>query len=164
LRVERVKSPDFYRLNVALKNMDGKVGKVGWFEKSKYNDDDATQVAMVAAQNEYGNPNQHIPARPFMRPTIAAKQNEWKSIVKHGAEQILNNNYTITNVLDLLGQKAAGDVREKISKITTPPLSSKTIEARLAKRKDKNTVGNLTKPLIDTGYMLNSLSNTVEDA
>ena len=163
METKRVKTAASHKLEVALKNLDGKVGKVGWFEKSKYDDEDSTPVAFVAAQNEYGNPNKNIPARPFMRPTIAEQQTTWSRITAQGAKQVLEGNQTIGDVLETLGLKAAGDIRKTISRITTPPLSPITIAARLARRSNKSTVGNLTKPLIDTGIMYQTLTNTVED-
>jgi len=140
-----------------------KVGKVGWFENSRYPDADATQVAYVAAQNEYGNPNKHIPARPFMRPTIIAQQDTWKKVAEQGAKNILRGNQTSGDVLEMIGLKASGDIRKTISKILTPPLAQSTIEARIARHADKKTVGKLTKPLIDTGLMYGTLTNVVED-
>lgn len=163
MKVERDKSSFLSRLPELMKDLDGKVGKVGWFEKSKYDDKDATPVAMVAAQNEYGNPNKHIPARPFMRPTIIEKENEWKAIANKGAKEIIKGNQTVDDVLELIGLKAAGDIKRTITKIYEPPLSPRTIAARVSKRSNKTTMGLLTKPLIDTGYMINSLTNVVED-
>lgn len=162
MTVKRVKTKAGENLAKALENLDGKVGKVGWIHSSMYIDG-REYVAEVAAQNEFGNPNKHIPARPFMRPTISEKRQEWANISKQGAEQILKGNYDIGQVLELLGLKAAGDIRKKITQITSPPLAQSTIDARLAKRANKSTVGNLTKPLIDTGIMMNTLTNSVED-
>ena len=159
-----MKTSAAHQLEVALKELASKkVGKVGWFEKSRYDDAESTPVAAVAAQNEYGNPNMHIPARPFMRPTIIAQQKIWAKVAEQGARNILKGDQTSSDVLEMIGLKAAGDIRKTISKITTPPLSPRTIAARLAKRADHQTVGNLTKPLIDTGVMFNTLTNTVED-
>lgn len=163
MKVERDKNSFLTKLPALLKSLDGKVGKVGWFKEQKYNDKNGTPVAYVATIQEYGYAPKNIPARPFMRPTIAAKQNEWKAIAQQGAEQIVKGNQTVNGVLELLGQKAAGDIKRTITRITEPPLSPKTIAARRAKRSDHNTIGLLTKPLIDTGYMLNSLTNVVED-
>lgn len=163
MTVKRVPSPDAYKLKQALKNLDGKEGKVGWFEKSRYDDAESTPVAYVAAQNEFGNPNKNIPARPFMRPTIASERNNWAKIGEQGAKNILKGNKTIGDVLELIGLKASGDIKKTITKITTPPLSPVTIARRLSRYKDQSTVGNLNKPLIDTGIMLNTLTNTVED-
>ena len=164
MKVTRVTTRADHALSVALKELASKkVGKVGWFEKSRYPDEDATQVAYVAAQNEYGNPNKNIPARPFMRPTIAAQENTWKKVAEQGARNILKGNQTSGDALEMLGLKAAGDIKKTISKILTPPLAQSTINARLARHSDKQTVGKLTKPLIDTGLMFATLTNTVED-
>lgn len=162
MTIKRVKTKEAQRLQVALKNLDGKVGKVGWVHASQYIES-RESVAAVAAQNEYGNPNKHIPARPFMRPTIEAESVNWSKIIEHGSKQVLKGNQTIGDVFETVGLKAAGDIRKTITKITTPPLSPVTIAARLNRRKDKNTIGNLTKPLVDTGIMLGTLTNTVED-
>ena len=163
MKINRKKTERAAQLAFALKNLDGKVGKVGWFAKSKYDDAESTPVAYVAAQNEYGNPNKNIPARPFMRPTIAQQQEAWRKLAENGAKQVLKGNYTASDVMQLLGLKAAGDVKETISKLLEPPLSPVTIQRRLARRSNKSTLGLLTKPLVDTGIMLNTLTNTVED-
>lgn len=161
MKVTRVVTPAGKNLEVALKNLQGKVGKVGWFEKSKY--EDGTSVAYVAAIQEYGYPNGNIPPRPFMRPTIAKKQQEWAKIAESGAKAVLAGKSQVGQVMEAIGLKAAGDIRKTISLITTPPLSPRTIEARRSRRADKKTIGSLTKPLIDTGIMFGTLTNTVED-
>ena len=161
MKVTRVLTPAGKNLEQALKQLEDKVGKVGWFEKSKY--EDGTPVAYVATIQEYGYPEGNIPPRPFMRPTIAEKQGEWTKIIESGSRAVLNGKAQAKDVLEAVGLKAAGDIRKKISTITAPPLSPRTIEARRAKRADKKTIGLLTKPLIDTGIMLGTLTNTVED-
>ena len=161
MKVVRVVEPAARRLEIALKNLQGKVGKVGWFEKSKY--EDGTPVAYVATIQEYGAPTKNIPPRPTMRPTIAKQQNEWKKIAEQGSKAVLAGNATVGDVMEAIGLKAAGDVRKAISTLTEPPLSPVTIENRRRKRADKKTIGLLTKPLIDTGIMMGTLTNTVED-
>lgn len=165
MKIERIKTSEAHTLDIALTQLaeSRKVGKVGWVNGSQYIDG-REYVAAVAAQNEFGNPSKHIPARPFMRPTIAKQQGEWKKLTEQGAKQILLGKQTAGDVLEAIGLKAAGDVRKTISQVYEPPLSPRTIAARLAKRKDKKTVGNLTKPLIDTGIMFATLTNVVEDA
>lgn len=149
------------KLEIALKNLEGKVGKVGWFKDSQY--ENGIHVAYVAAIQEYGYPPGNIPERPFMRPTIMEKKNEWKELALSGSRSILKGNATIAIVMEALGLRAAGQVRAMISAILVPPLSPITIAARLRKRANKKVIGSLTKPLIDTGLMLNSLTNTVEN-
>lgn len=163
MKVTRSKNSLIKKLPVILKDLEGKVGKVGWFEEQRYDDKENTPVAYVAAVQEYGYPPNNIPARPFMRPTVIAHHKEWKEIAEKGAKQAIIGKQTITSVMEAIGLKASGDIKKTISKVTEPPLSKRTIAARLARRSNKTTLGLLTKPLIDTGYMLNSLTNVVED-
>ena len=162
VQIKRVVTSDGKALQVALKHLEGKVGKVGWFENAKY--EDGTQVALIAAQNEYGNPSKHIPPRPFLRPTIASKQKEWADIAARGSKAILANKATTAQVMELIGRAAVADIQKTISLLQEPPLSERTIAARLAKRKNKKHVGALTKPLIDTGVMFATLISIIEDA
>ena len=160
----RVKTDAGKNLEIALKGLEGKVAKVGWFEKSKYPDPPNLPVAYVATIHEFGWPAKNIPPRPFMRPTIAKQANEWRDIAAKGALAILNGKTTSDKVMEAIGLKAAGDIRKMISSIWSPPLSPHTIAARLRKRSDKKTLGLLDKPLIDTGLMFATLTNTVENA
>ena len=151
------------QLQAALKNLDGKVAKVGWFENSKYPDKKGTQVAQVAAIQEYGWPARNIPPRPFMRPTIIEKEKEWRNLAESGVKAILAGNETIGTVMEKIGLRAAGQVRAKITEILEPPLSPVTIYNRFHRKSDKKTIGLLTKPLVDTGILLGTCTNIVED-
>lgn len=161
VRVVRKPGPGRLVLDRLLENADGKVGKVGFFESAKY--EDGTPVAYVAAINEFGYPEGGIPSRSFMRTTIAAEKKNWKLLATSGARAILAGNYTIADVLEGIGLQAAGDIRKTISNIWSPKLADATIAARVRKRADGKTVGNLNKPLVDSGYMLSQVNNTVED-
>lgn len=158
------------KLEFILKNLDGKVTKVGWFEKSKY--ENGIQVAAVAAIQEFGLLSRNIPPRPFMRPTIINKKQEWKKIAELGAKSVINGNKNISDIMEALGLKAASDIRKTISSIWSPALAEKTILARLSRssklskikgRLTEKSIGNITKPLIDTGVMFATLTNMVEN-
>lgn len=136
------------------------VSKVGWFPNLKY--EDGSFVAAIAEQNEFGVSAKRIPPRPFMRPTIEQKSGSWREIAIKMAERVSKNKATVNDFFDVIGQQAAGDVRGTIKSIQTPPLSPFTIRARQAKKSDKQTLGFLTKPLVDTGTMLNTVTNRVE--
>jgi hypothetical protein len=163
VQVTRVPTSASKRLDIALKNLSGKVGKVGWFENAKYDTKGNPSVAYIATIQEYGYPGKNIPPRPFMRPTITAKQQQWRLVADQGVKDIIAGNATIEQVMDKIGLKAAADIKEKITLIMSPPLKPATIAARLRRHSNKKTVGNLTKPLIDTGYMYATLINTVEN-
>lgn len=151
------------QLEIALEDIKGKVGRVGWFSKSKYDDKAKTPVAYVATIQEYGDPAHNIPPRPFVRPTVENKQDLWKKIAASGAKQVLLGNDTAGAVMERIVLRAAGDIRRTISQVWSPPLSPRTIAARLRKKNKKKVTKGLTKPLIDTGIMLGTLTSTVED-
>lgn len=103
-----------------------------------------------------------IPARPFMRPTIVKKMNEWKNIALQGSKAILAGNATAEKVMNDLVLKAAGDIAKTISQITAPLLKPSTIAARRRSLTDNKTVGALTKPLVHTGMMIDTITGIVE--
>jgi hypothetical protein len=160
-RVTRTPGPGTERIRLLLAGVTNKVGKVGFFPSSKY--EDGTPVAYVATIQEFGAPSQGIPARPFMRPTIEAKQAEWSGLARQGAAAMIEGKQTGEQVLEIIGLKAAGDIRRTISQVNSPALAPATIAARMGQRADKKTVGNLTKPLVDTGTLLNAVTSAVED-
>lgn len=161
MTVRRIISSEGQKAITAIHNLHNKSLKVGWFKDSKY--EDGIQVALVAAQNEFGNPSKNIPARPFLRPTVIREENNWIKISNDGAKKILKGQLTIDQVLDLLGFKAEADVKKSIELVYNPPLARATIQARLSKYKNKTKVGNLTKPLVDTAHMLNTVTHELSD-
>lgn len=144
-----------------LKALDGAGVRVGFFEGSKY--DDGTPVALVAATQEFGSPKQGIPPRPFMRQAIAQHGRWWARLVETGMKTVAaGGTVTPAQVWDRVGLKAAGDVRKAISEVQKPPLKEKTVKARLAKMADGKTVGNLRKPLVETGVMFNAVTHELQ--
>ena len=155
MKIVRKEGPGAAVLKKALAGLSDVDGKVGWFPGAKY--EDGTPVAQVAAENELG-----LHQRPFMRPTIIEKEKEWQGLAQSGAKAIIAGNETSETVMEKITLLAAGQIRKTISDITSPPLSPFTIAARLSKRADGKTIGSLTKPLIESALMLNTLTNTVE--
>jgi len=144
------------RLTAALKELDGLQAKTGWFETAKYAT--GVNVAQVAAVHEFGATITHengaksvIPARPFMRPTVAEKGSEWVDMLAAGARSVLTGGATAPQVMEVVALRAAADVAKTISKITSPPLSPLTIARKGS-----------TKPLVDTGQMIQAVTGIVE--
>lgn len=174
-----IRSGGTKQLETILTGIDNVQGKVGWFESAKY--EDGTPVAYVATIQEFGSPKNAIPPRSFMRKTISEKSGEWKALFTSAAKSILAGNETNESAVEKLGLRAAGDVRKTISTLTEPALSEITILLR-QHRKDGGTVTGKTvgqaaaavgkestrplsvstKPLIDSGIMLATLTNTTE--
>jgi predicted amidohydrolase YtcJ len=151
--VKRTRNPEFEK---AIKEMAAKkeVAKVGFLGGKDY--ENGESVAGVAAEQEYGNPAKRIPSRSFMRTTQAEKKDEWKIAMQDFAKDIVNGKMTIHDALEGIGAVAAGDMREKISTITEPKLSERT----LAERKERGNSS--TKPLVDTALMFSTLTHAVE--
>jgi len=147
----------------AISEMKPLAVRIGWFPSARYDDEHKTPVASVAAQNEYGNPTDNIPARPFIRPAIANNETKWANIGKRGMKAVVNGKATVTQVLEGIGTAAVGDIQHSITQVYSPALKKRTIDARLARRNhsgrlNKTQARSITKPLVDTGLMLASVS------
>lgn len=135
--------------------------KVGWIDGAKY--EDGTPVAYVATIQEFGSAKNNIPPRSFMRSTAAERQQDWARLAESGAKAVMAGNASIEDVMSGLGQQAEGDIRKKITQIQTPALEDSTVKSRQRKLANGKKVGNLSKPLVESGLMLASLSSTVEE-
>lgn len=176
------------KLKIAITNLSGKVGKVGWLGGTRYPDDPKTgrqgaDVAYVATIQEYGYPGGGIPPRPFIRPTIEKNLDKWKAIALKYSKRVLKNEGTVADVFEAVGAAAQGDIDKAIVQLVDPPLSPVTIAARLNRAKvgnanalahkivnklpltnrEQKVTGMIDKPLIDTGLMLATLTHSVED-
>ncbi|MEP8891712.1 hypothetical protein [Enterobacter roggenkampii] len=129
-------------LNNIASNISDKQLKVGFIDGATY--PDGTPVAMVAATNEYGNPANNQPPRPFFRNSIAEHESEWLDAISRG----LQKGVPLDDVLAAVGERAVGDVVQSIATLMDPPLSPATI----ASRKSKGNAS--TKPLVDTKVMI----------
>jgi hypothetical protein len=119
--------------------------RVGFLEGATY--PDGKPVAMIAAIQEYGAPRANIPSRPFFRNMIAAKSPEWPKAI---AKLLRDNRYDARVALEITGQAIAGQLRQSIIDTNDPPLSPITIRRK-----------GFSKPLIDTGVMINSIDSEV---
>lgn len=145
----------------AIVNMDRVVGKVGWFESAHY--PGGVPVAYVAAIHEFGSPENNIPPRLGMRATSEEQKPEWAHTSQVVSKAVLANKITPAQAMEVIGLKAAGDVRKHITTVTTPPLKVATVKARLAGKKQGRVVSiTIAKPLVRTGELLDSLTNVVE--
>ncbi len=127
--------------------------KVGFLEGAKY--PDGKSVAEVAAHNEYGGTVKkgaeegsyfRLP-RPFFRRMIASKGPEWPKGIE---TQLKKNKYDVEKTLEVVGEAVAGQLRESIQKLVSPPLAPSTIARK-----------GFSKPLIDTSHMINSVDKEV---
>lgn len=161
--------PGFATLNAALAGLDGVEAKSGWFETARYPDKKSTPVAYVAAVNEFGALTHagavaeafqaggaggravYIPARPFMRPTVAEKGASWMAALGQGAAAAMKGKVTPAAVMEIVALRAAADVAITITKVFSPPNAPSTI-----RRKGHE------KPLEDSKRMYESITAVVE--
>lgn len=120
--------------------------KVGFLEGATY--PDGTPVPMVAATNEFGNPANNQPPRPFFRNAISNHETEWQD----ATASLIENGDETRDVLSLLGEIIVDDIKESIRSLDSPPLSPVTIARK-----------GFDKPLIDTKNMLDSVSYEVSE-
>lgn len=126
--------------------------RVGFLGGSTY--PDGTNVAMVATRNEYGDPANNQPPRPFFRNAIADKQEEWKKTIERGLSSGLDSR----TVLEVVGAQAKGDIQESIATLIEPALSEVTLERR---RNRKVMPNQSDKPLVDTRVMIGDVNYEV---
>jgi len=129
------------------KRMGGGSVEVGFMSEATY--PDGTPVAAVAFWNEYGNPEQNRPPRPFFRGMIAKESPGWANKMAKLAKA---SDYDGAKVFGLMGEDIKGALQQSINDFTEPGLAPSTVEAK-----------GFAKPLIDTAHMLNSVDYKVNE-
>lgn len=102
-----------------------------------------------------------IPPRPFMKPSVEDNKEALMSLTGEAVNLFLSGQISEQQAADMIAETMAGNIRAAIVKVTAPPLKSSTIEAKRSRYKDKKTIGSLTKPLIDSGHMLETVTSKV---
>ena len=120
--------------------------RVGCLSEATY--PDGTPVAMIAAIQDFGAPAAGIPPRPFFRNMIAKKSPEWPKAIR---DLLKANQYDALRTLQQSGEAIAGQLRQSIVDTNDPPLAPATIRRK-----------GFSKPLVDTGHMLNSVNYQVK--
>ena len=138
--------------------------------------DVGTNNATLAYIHDNGSPAQNIPARPFMKPGIAAAKSDIIRMMKVGAQKALTgNNDAIEQTLHAIGLKTQSKIRAIINAGIAPALADSTLKARAAQRRGRKgpkleiasrAAGNapsmqFAKPLIDTGQLRNSINYVI---
>lgn len=130
-------------------NKKGRSVKVGILKRAGVHKGAGTTVAQVAAYHEFGT--KHLPERSFMRSTMDEKDKDIKSLSKSLLIQTLFQSRTVTQALEILGATIQKFIKAKITSGLKPPLKPSTILKKGS-----------SKPLIDTGQLLNSIDFEVE--
>jgi hypothetical protein len=110
-------------------------------------------TALVAAWNEFGTAT--APARPFLRNTVREHNYYRAELGRVLKDHLLSGTSPILD-LKLLGERAAADVRNKISSGEFEPNAESTIIRKSTSSGRKET------PLVDTGHLRQSIQSQVE--
>lgn len=151
--------------------------RIGFLEGST--EPDGTSIPMIAAIQEFGAPRAHIPPRPFFRNMVKAKSPDWPAAI---ALNLKDTNYDVPVTLTRMGQGISNQLRQSIIDTYSPALSPVTVMLRGMKSADQSLVvtrktveeararvaagltnyGASTKPLIDSGNLLNAVDFEVK--
>jgi len=131
------------KLKAIAASMGGGQVSVGFMAGATY--PDGTPVAAVAFWNEYGASG---PPRPFFRQMIAKESPSWAYKMAKLAKA---TDYNGPQVLGMMGEDIKGALQQSINEFATPALAPDTVKAK-----------GFSKPLIDTGHMLNSVTYEVK--
>jgi len=150
--------------------------EVGFLANDKY--PDGTSIAMVAAIQNFGAPKKKIPPRPFMTNARLKHEKEWP---KQLLTILKSNGGDQEQALGQMGAIIKDQIQEEIRETFDPPLSPITVMLRGMKSKGikvtgktvgiaaqrvkdgKTNYGASTKPLIDSGDLLNNVHFQVTD-
>jgi hypothetical protein len=133
--------------------------------------------AALAYIHEHGAPAANIPARPFMRPTIKARENEIAARLKRAASFAwAGNSGAVERELSRMGMETRDAIKMRIRSDIPPPLAMRTVMGRIYRRKSKTWRKKRIKEvhqniaagvppqtgiftaLIDTAQMINSIT------
>ena len=142
MRTVRKTSPLAVKLQAFVKDMADYKVQVGWFPTAKY--PNGTPVAYIASIQVFGAPSRGIPARDFIRPTIAAKQGEWSQQLRYYASLIVKGQMDTRTALEGVAIVARGDIDKALATLRDPPLSKLTVYIRKFV-KDGGVVDSYTK-------------------
>lgn len=132
----------------ALARSEVAVGIIGSEATTKHPDSDLT-LAEVAAVNEYGSEDGHVPERPAHRNCADDNQSEITKNTQAAISAVLSG-AKAQAVMDRIGVWYTGKVKQAIADFDSPPNAPATIRAKGA-----------NNPLIDTGRTRNSVTHVV---
>ena len=112
---------------------------------------DGLSNATIAAAHEFGVPG-HIPERSFLRTTLDENKKDATRVLVRELKADISQGDFSGRAFAIVGEKLSGEVKRKIQSGIEPALDPETV-----KRKGSS------KPLIDTGNLLQSITYEVRD-
>lgn len=151
----KVDTKVFDKLAKKIGKLANKTVRVGVLaSKGGHEERDGITMIELAAIHELGSPAAGIPERSFIRSTLTKHPSRVKQtqVSAKLAKKIIAGKMNIDQALNVLGLWAATQVKKGITtEDIPPPLKQSTIDAKGS-----------TKPLVDTGRLLNAIQHEVE--
>lgn len=142
----------------AIQDMAKKHVLVGIPSSENGRNDGSIGNAALGAIHENGSGVRNIPARPFLKPGVAAAADQCVKVLKSAAQNAFTDKNAIDKGLNAAGLIAQASVKKRIvSQEGFTPLKAAT----LAARKRKGAKGE--KALIRTGQLMNSLTYVIRE-
>ena len=161
VKVVRKSGPGGKRLAALLEGLETVHAKVG-FPKNAMHEESNTSLAYIAVIHENGVPELNIPKRDFMSQTVKRCEKDWIALVRNGVAGIAVGSETTESVMETLAGNAENDVKETLEALSSPELHAGTVIAREKKQMRGADIESLTKPLIETGYLIDHVTHVVE--
>lgn len=135
-----------------LQQFKDSVVKAGILAKDgSQNHGEGITVFKIGMIHEFGVPEKNIPRRSFIRAPIENNIKEITKLIEHNHKLVSENSISAEVALSRIGIKAQNTIKESFRNNDWKPLKRATI-----KRKGSS------KPLIDTGQLIGSISYIVE--
>jgi hypothetical protein len=117
--------------------------------------EDGNTIATIAAVNNFGSEDGHIPARPFLAPAIDKGAPQYRRLAQIMLPKVLSGDMTMLMLMNKMGNLAQDHVKKEIIDLRVPANAASTI----AKKGADN-------PLIDTGNagLLGSIRYVIDDS
>ena len=139
----------------ALENTAVFMGVQGAEARAK-KEDGKTSALMVAAVNEFGSQTPRpdtgqlvIPERSYIRSTVRKKRKKYLNLVSKLIRRSIKTTEKLK--LDLIGVRAVADIKNTIKAGIAPANAESTIARKGS-----------SKPLVDTGQLINSITHEIE--
>lgn len=135
-----------------IKKLDGKVAKVGVIGQPAAADRDGiTTNAELAAVHEFGSRDGQIPERSFIRATFREQRQRFEEMLGRQAHGIITMKLGAEQALGQLAAFGAGAIKSYITRGSNLlPLAPVTVASKGSSR-----------PLVDTGQLVNSITGAV---
>ena len=128
-------------------------------EKNSRDDAEITN-SEIGFKNEFGSPQENIPARAHLLPGVSDASDKIADILQKAAARALSlrvdSSQALDNGLNAAGLVAVASVKKKITDVLSPALAELTLSERRRRGHDGET------PLIETGSYIGSINYIVE--